>query len=46
MKWIEKILNIDKYIIKTLWNDGKIRNINLEEFIEEKSQTQTHLTPN
>jgi hypothetical protein len=38
MKWIEKILDIKPYIVKTLWNDDTIRLINLEEFLENKSK--------
>ncbi|MBM2813648.1 MAG: hypothetical protein HW421_410 [Ignavibacteria bacterium] len=37
MKWIEKILEVKPYTIKTLWNDGSVRLINLEEFIKKKS---------
>ena len=38
MKWIEKILEVKPYIVKTLGNDGNIRLINLEEFLENKSK--------
>ena len=38
MKWIEKIVNIENFKVNTLWNDGKIRSIDLKEFIESKSQ--------
>lgn len=38
MKWIEKIIDVDHYTVKTLWNDGVLRLINLKDFIVDKSQ--------
>lgn len=38
MKWIEKIIDVNHFTVKTLWNDGVIRLMNLKQFIEDKSQ--------
>ena len=36
MKWITKIINVKPYKITCLWNNGEIRVIDLEEFINKK----------
>lgn len=38
MKWIEKIISATPYIVICQWNDGKIRAVDLEDFILEKSR--------
>ncbi len=38
MKWIVKILNIDRYTITCLWNNNEIRRVDLDKFIREKSK--------
>ncbi|MBU0488242.1 MAG: DUF2442 domain-containing protein [Bacteroidetes bacterium] len=38
MKWIEKILQIDPYTVTCLWNDKKVRVIDLSEFLLEKAK--------
>ncbi len=38
MKWIEKIINATPYVVTCQWNDGKIREVDLEEFILDKSR--------
>ena len=38
MKWIEKIISVVPYVVTCQWNDGKIRKVNLEEFILAKSR--------
>ncbi|MBX3042744.1 MAG: DUF2442 domain-containing protein [Ignavibacteriae bacterium] len=38
MKWIEKVLEIKPFEIKTLWNDGNIRNIDFQPFLESKGK--------
>lgn len=38
MKWIIKVLNVENYTIKTLWNDGKIREIDLMDFLLQHSK--------
>lgn len=36
MKWITKITDVKPFKITCLWNDGEIRMIDLEEFINKK----------
>ncbi len=38
MKWIIEVLEVKNYTVRTLWNDGKIRDIDLFDFILEKSK--------
>jgi|GEM_PF-1753199 len=37
MKWIEKILDVKPYVVKTMWNDGVIRWVDLDDLISSKS---------
>lgn len=36
MKWITKIINVKPYKITCIWNNGEIRVIDMEEFINKK----------
>ncbi|MDT3738293.1 MAG: DUF2442 domain-containing protein [Candidatus Kapabacteria bacterium] len=38
MKWIERIIDVSNYNVKTLWNDGIVREINLKDFLIEKGK--------
>jgi len=38
MKWIIKLLDVENYTVKTLWNDGKIRDIDLMDFLLQQSK--------
>lgn len=40
MKWIVKIIELENYNIKTLWNDNIIRDIDLFDFIKSKTDNQ------
>lgn len=38
MKWIERIIDVSNYNVKTLWNDGFVREINLKDFLNKKGK--------
>lgn len=38
MKWIEKIVSVVPYVVTCRWNDGKIREVNLEKLLLDKSR--------
>lgn len=38
MKWIVKIVEIKSYTLTCLWNDGKMRMVDLAGFIQEKAK--------
>ena len=38
MKWIIKVLDVKNYTVKTLWNDGQIRTIDLMDFLLQQSK--------
>lgn len=44
MKWIEEIININNFQIKTLWNDGVIREIDLTNYLAEQTNPNASYT--
>lgn len=38
MKWIIKVLDVENYTVKTLWNDGQIRDIDLMDFLLQQTK--------